>query len=51
MPAILKHFVIAVTFIDGSHITYPTHAQSSFDALDAVLATFGTCKVMVRAAV
>jgi hypothetical protein len=50
MPATLKHFIVAVTFIDGVHITYPTPAASSFDALDAALANFGICKVMAIAA-
>lgn len=50
MPANMKHFVIAVTLIDGSHVTYSAMARTSFDALDDALATFGMCKVTAKAA-
>jgi hypothetical protein len=50
MPANLKHFVITVSLIDGSHVTYSAMAHTSFDAVDAALATFGTCKVTAKAA-
>jgi hypothetical protein len=50
MTVNLKHFVIAVTLIDGTHVTYPAMARTSFDALDAALATFGVCKVTAKAA-
>jgi hypothetical protein len=45
-----KHFVITVVLIDGSHVTYSAMAQTSFDALDAALVTFGLCKVTAKAA-